>query len=80
MPSEAHYQGKLCFLQGQDLHNLKNVDFRSDIKRDIYSFLVILTSFYTGKQMKGYKVLESYKYFISGFVTEVKLKSREIEF
>ena len=51
MTSEARYQEKIRFLQGQNLYHLKNGDSRSDIKLpaiefgDIYNFLVILTSF-----------------------------------
>ena len=38
MPSEARYQEKIHFLQGQDLFNLKNGDFRSDIKLPAIEF------------------------------------------
>ena len=32
MPPEARSQEKILFLQDQDLYNLKNGDFKSDIK------------------------------------------------
>ena len=63
----------------QDQYNLKSNEFETEIKLpsiefdDLLNFLVVQTSFYSGKQMKGYKALEAYN-FTSGFVTETKLK------
>ena len=44
---------------------------------DIYNHLVISTSYYTGQQMKAYKSLEAYNYFISGWVQQVCHKTLE---
>ena len=68
MPISEHYLSpeKIRLLQGQDQYNLKTNDFKTEIKLppiefgDIFNFLVVQTSFYTGKQMKGYKTLEAY--------------------
>jgi len=38
---------------------------------DIFNYLVLSTSFCTGEQFKAYKSLDSYKYFASGFVSNV---------
>lgn len=40
---------------------------------DIYDYLVTRTSSYTYQQMKAYKSLEAYNYFISGFVLDMGL-------
>ena len=74
MSPEARYQKRIRLLQGQDQYNLKSNDFRSEIKLpliefgDTLNFIVVQTSFYTGKQMKGYKAFEACNYFTSGFV------------
>ena len=55
---------------------LKQTKLPSIEFEDIFNFLVVQTSFYMGKQIKGYKALEAYNYFTSGVVTEVKLRKR----
>ena len=40
---------------------------------DIVNYLVLKTSFVTMDAVKSYKSLESYNYFVSGFVNIVKL-------
>lgn len=42
---------------------------------DLLSFLVLETSFYTLKQFKAYKSLDSYNYMVSGFITSVQGKA-----
>lgn len=42
---------------------------------DLLSFLVLETSFYTLKQFKAYKSLDSYNYMVSGFITSVRGKA-----
>lgn len=39
---------------------------------DIYNYFVLKTSAYTSKQLKAYKSLESYNFFISGWITKVE--------
>ena len=39
---------------------------------DLYNYLINFKSAYTGQQMKAYKSLELYKYFVAGFVNEIR--------
>ena len=41
---------------------------------DLFSFLVLETSYYTNDQFKNYKSLEAYNQVVSGFVASVKGK------
>lgn len=41
---------------------------------DTCNYLVLQTSFYTANQMKAYKSLEAYNYFISGWVQDLGTK------
>ena len=38
---------------------------------DIFNYLVLTTSFCTGERFKAYKSFDSFKYFLSGFVSSV---------
>ena len=65
MSPEAWYREKIRLLQCQNQYNLQTNDFKTEINLppiefgDIFNFLVVQTSFYTGKQMKGYKALKA---------------------
>ena len=39
---------------------------------DLFNYLVCTTSVFTGKQLKAYKSLEAYKYFVAGWVCCVR--------
>lgn len=63
-----------------DLKNLtpvltKNGDFASNLPDigypDIFNYLINSTSPYTFQQLKSYKSLDSYKYFLAGWVQDV---------
>jgi len=41
---------------------------------DIFNYFVLTTSFCTGKRFKAYKGMDSFKYFASGFCSDVKGK------
>ena len=41
---------------------------------DLFSYLVLMTSFYTNDQFRNYKSLEAYNQVVSGFVASVKGK------
>ena len=41
--------------------------------QDVYNYLVHQQSCYTGKELKAYKSLEAYKYFVAGWVSNIQL-------
>lgn len=60
---------------------LKKSDFESDISLwpsieypDIVNYLVLQTSWVTKTQMKAYKSMEGYNFFVSGWVNDVLVK------
>ena len=54
-----------------ELSTLK-ADFLPPVRStDVYNYLVLSTSFCTGERFKAYKGMDSYKYFASGFVSQV---------
>ena len=59
-----------CFL----LDSLSDEDFPAIRSQNIFNYLVLSTSFCTSDSFKAYKSMESYKYFISGFVSNVRAK------
>ena len=50
-------------------HDLSAENLPSVRTTDIFNYLVLLTSFCTGKRFKAYKSFDSFKYFLSGFVS-----------
>ena len=77
--AKSRYQEKLSLCDGLDPYSLKKSDFLTDHNNfpnlqfpDISNYLVVQTSFYTKKQMKAYKSLEAYNFFVCGWVHEVK--------
>ncbi len=70
---------KLC--DGIDPYCLKKSDFcynHDDFPcvtfPDISNYLVLSTSFYTTQQMKAFKSMEAYNFFVSGWVKDVGFK------
>ena len=59
-----------CF----SLDLLSSEDLPAIRSHDIFNYLVLSTSFCTSDRFKAYKSMESYKYFISGFVSNVRAK------
>ena len=71
---ERYFQ-KVAKYAGRDPYLLKKTEFSKDLKDlpaieavDITNYLVLQTSFYTNQQMKAYKSMDAYNYFISGWV------------
>ena len=52
-------------------HDLNNDILPPVRTTDIFNYLVLMTSFYTGERFKAYKNFYSFKYFLSGFVGSV---------
>ena len=81
-PKTKHrYIDKLSLCNGIDPYVMKTKEFSQDFNDlpsiefpDISNYLVIHTSFYTGKQMKAFKSLEAYNYFVCGLVHDVGVK------
>ncbi|XP_033932167.1 uncharacterized protein [Pseudochaenichthys georgianus] len=66
---------------GYDPYQLKKSDFSRDLSdlpaveaMDITSYLVLHTSYYTASQMKAYKSLEAFNYFVCGWVNDLGTK------
>lgn len=73
--ARARYQEKVLKYIGYDPYTLKKNDFSVNLSdlppvtaMDITSYLVLQTSFYTAEQMKAFKSLDAYNYFICGWV------------
>ena len=80
-PAKARYKEKVN-LCGFDLYLLKKsecsdelADFPAVEYPDIVNYLVLQTSWVTGQQMKAYKAMDAYNFFISGWVNSVMVKS-----
>ncbi len=78
-PTRERYEIKKKLIHGVDPYEIKEVDWSSDAVRlpdisypDIVNYLVNKQSSYTLQKLKAYKSLESYNYFISGFVRDVR--------
>ena len=80
-PAKARYRQKanLC---GLDPYILKTsdcsdnlTDFPSVEYPDIVNYLVLQTSWATGQQMKAYKSLDAYNFFVSGWVNTILTKN-----
>ena len=74
-------KSKLHSAKERDPYTVKKSDLSYEIDDypavsfpDICNYLVLQTSFYTTKQMKAYKSMEAYNYFISGWVKEIGTK------
>lgn len=76
----ARYVDKLKEIDSKDPYQMENGEWRTDIELypntsypDIVNYLVNGVSAYSLEQLKGYKSLEAYNYFISGWVQDVRL-------
>ena len=79
--TKRRYVDKISLCDGIDPYMMKSKEFSQDFNDlpaiefpDISNYLVIHTSFYTGKQMKAFKSLEAYNYFVCGWVHDVGIK------
>ncbi len=70
------YAEKLTLINGQDpfllgSSGIENQSLPAIKATDLVSYLVLQTSFVTGKQFKAHKSMEAYNQFVSGWVKEV---------
>ena len=79
-PAKARYKEKvnLCrfdpyLLKISECSN-EFADFPAVEYPDIVNYLVLQTSWVTGQQMKAYKAMDAYNFFISGWVNSVMIK------
>jgi len=77
----ARYLQKIEICDGIDPYCLKKkdfsyefIDFPSVSFPDISNYLVLSTSFYTAKQMKAFKSMEAYNFFVCGWVKDLGTK------
>ena len=80
-PARRRYREKITVHIGYDPYQLKKSDFSRDLSdlpaieaMDITSYLVLHTSYYTASQMKAYKSLEAFNYFVCGWVNNLGTK------
>ncbi|XP_034082480.1 uncharacterized protein LOC117552907 [Gymnodraco acuticeps] len=80
-PARRRYREKITAHIGYDPYQLKKNDFSRDLSdlpaveaMDITSYLVLHTAYYTASQMKAYKSLEAFNYFVCGWVNDLATK------
>ena len=76
--SLKRYLSKIKIIQSVDPYDLQDNLFDTDFENwpdfgfpDIYIYLVQSKSSYTSEQLKAYKSLQSYNYYVSGFVSSL---------
>lgn len=77
--TKARYLDKLKIIDGKDPYEVNKGEWKkTDIEKwpdlcypDIVNYLVCSQSVYTLDQLKAYKSLQAYNYFISGFVQDL---------
>lgn len=84
-PAKSRYKDKVVVC-GFDPYALKRSDFRQNIALlpniqypDIVNYLVLQTSWATQTQMKAYKSMEAYNFFVSGWVNTLLMRSVEAD-
>lgn len=77
--TKARYLDKLKIIDNKDPYEVDKAEWSSDMSKwpevcypDIVNYLVYSQSAYTLVELKAYKSLQSYNYFISGFVQDIK--------
>ncbi|XP_022785983.1 uncharacterized protein LOC111326282 [Stylophora pistillata] len=80
-PVKSRYHGKITVC-GFDPYALRKSDFSENIELlpnvqypDIVNYLVVQTSWATKTQMKAYKSMEAYNFFVSGWVNTLCMRS-----
>ncbi|XP_068743560.1 uncharacterized protein [Montipora capricornis] len=80
-PAKTRYREKVVAC-GFDPYVLKKSDCSDELASfpsvgypDIVNYLVLQTSWITGEQMKAYKSMEAYNFFVSGWVNTILTKS-----
>ncbi|KAL3843252.1 hypothetical protein ACJMK2_021194 [Sinanodonta woodiana] len=76
--SKARYIDKIRLIDNKDPYEIAKAEWSTDVNKcpdiqypDIVNYLVNTQSAYTLSDMKAYKSLESYNYFVSGWVKEM---------
>ncbi|XP_060075798.1 uncharacterized protein LOC132555467 [Ylistrum balloti] len=76
--SKARYDQKISIIGGKDPYELTKSEWSDDVHElpaiaypDIVNYLVNTQSAYTLDNLKAYKSLESYNYFVSGWVRDL---------
>ena len=79
--TRSRYLQKVKLCDGNDPFCLLKRDLSSHLSKypavefpDICNYLVLQTSFYTAKEMKAWKSLEAYNFFVCGWVKEIGVK------
>ena len=80
-PAKSRYQEKITVC-GFDPYALRKSDFSENIELlpnvqypDIVNYLVLQTSWATQTQMKAYKSMDAYNFFVSGWVNTLCMRS-----
>ena len=80
-PAKLRYQEKITVC-GFDPYALRKSDFSENIELlpkvqypDIVNYLVLQTSWATKTQMKAYKSMDAYNFFVSGWVNTLCIRS-----
>ena len=80
----ARYLQKLKDIGDKDPYEMRNDEWSTDVNLypaitypDIVNYLVNSCSAYSLEELKGYKSLEAYNYFVSGWVQEIKQATLE---
>ena len=78
---KATYVEKISLCDGIDPYTMNKNSFSTDFRElpnlefpDISNYLVVQTSFYTRQQMKAFKSLEAYNFFVCGWVHGTGIK------
>ena len=76
--TKARYVDKLKEIDGKDPYEMEKAEWSADMSEwpevtypDIVNYLVYTQSAYTLAELKAYKSLKGYNYFISGFVQDI---------
>lgn len=84
-PAKSRYQEKITVC-GFDPYALRKRDFSENIELlpnvqypDIVNYLVLHTSWATNTQMKAYKSMDAYNFFVSGWVNTLCIRSVDAE-
>ena len=75
---KKNYDEKLKYTAGIDPYSVSSDFYSESMEKwpevefpDIVNYLIFTTSQYTNEQLKAYKSLESYQYFVAGWVQSI---------
>ena len=80
--TRARYEEKLKKINGNDPYEMEKCEWTADMTNwpevtcpDIVNYLFFSQSVYTLEELKSYKSLQAYNYFVNGFVQDIGHKS-----